>query len=348
MSHITRRQALAAGAAFTGALAGTANAAENKLQEALYMSWSRTEGLKRDLTPGTTPIRLACWSSTTTFDSRKPGESLTEMVKRIRDQGYTSANSSTPMGRKNPWLAASDSEITEMKAALKKYDVTFFDIHAYINNIHPDIATRQKNWKHVAEQLEAAERVGCPMVTTQTGSCSPVSAVTIHPDNWTEATWKLSVESIRQILKDTSGMKAALGIEALNLINVNNPRAHLRLIQDVGDPRCKVCYDPVNQINIGNYYHTTELINEGFDLLGENIIAAHSKDSLILPNKMSCYITEVRSGAGVLDYETYLVRLSRMKWPRTLITEHVPDEEYPLAREFLEKTAAKVGVKFYG
>ncbi|MDP2984743.1 MAG: hypothetical protein Q8O92_15600 [Candidatus Latescibacter sp.] len=94
MTHITRRQALAAGAVFTRAFAGTASAAEVKLPDAIYMSWSRTEGLKRDLSPGKTPIRLACWSSTTTFDSRKPGESLTEMVKRIRDQGYTSANTS--------------------------------------------------------------------------------------------------------------------------------------------------------------------------------------------------------------------------------------------------------------
>ncbi|MFA6472546.1 MAG: sugar phosphate isomerase/epimerase [Candidatus Latescibacterota bacterium] len=349
MSHrLTRRQALAAGAVFAGTAAGTASASEIKLSDAINMSWSRTEGLRRDLTPGKTPIRLACWGSTTTFDSRTPGESLTEMVKRIRDRGYTSANTITPPGKESFWLNASDSEIAEFKSALKKYDVTIFDVHVYVNNIHPDLSIRLQNLKHTATQCEAAERIGSPMVTTHTGSCSEISPVTIHPENWTLAAWKTSVQSIKQILKDTAGMKVSLGIEALNLININNPKAHLRLMEDVGDTRCRVCFDPTNMMSTEKYFHYTEIINEGFDILGENIMACHAKDSLITPDKMSAYLTQVPPGEGVNDYETYLVRLSRMKWPRTLLIEHLSDDKYPAAKEYIARTAAKVGVKIHG
>ncbi|HDY87661.1 MAG TPA: sugar phosphate isomerase/epimerase, partial [bacterium] len=249
---------------------------------------------------------------------------------------------------RNPWLDASESELRELKEALKKYDVTFFGFRAANNLIHPDLSERKKIHRWLIEQCEASERLEAPSVTTAVGSCSPVSATTIHKDNWTWDTWKLSVKVIRQILKDTAGMKVALGIEALNLTNINNPRAHLQLIEDVGDSRCKVTIDLVNMINLGTYFRTTELINECFDLLGEHIIVADAKETYVLPNKMSAYITQVVPGKGILDYETYLVRLSRLSYPRSLLIEGIAEKDYPEAKKYIEETAAKVGVKIYG
>ena len=50
----------------------------------------------------------------------------------------------------------------------------------------------------------------------------------------------------------------------------------------------------------------------------------------------------------MIDYETYLVRLSRLKTPCPLMIEHLPnEEEYAFAKKYLEDTAKKVGVKFY-
>ena len=353
-NYISRRKALAAGAASTGMLLGASCAQKEQegMETPLQTShppfltpWSPPADLKRDLTPGSTPIRLASWSSLTSLNYPK-NLSITETVKRIRDMGYTSGNSYAGRNR-NPWLDASESEIRELKEALKTYDVTFFDVHTVTDNIHPDLSQRQKNHKHVAETCEAAERVGCPMVTTHTGTCSTESPVAPHKDNWTWETWKLSVDGIRQILKDTSGMKVALGIEAVNMTASNNPRAHRQLIDEIGDPRLNICLDPVNMIHLGVYFRNTELINECFDLLGEHIIAAHAKDTYITPDRMSAYITEVAPGKGLLDYETYLVRLSRLSSPRTLLIEHIPDEEYPEAKKYIEDTAAKVGVTIY-
>lgn len=355
MSQImTRRRALRVGTAAAGlAAAGCAKGgapvpeqASDAGQQDFLSPWSPPATLARDLTPGPTPIRLAAWMRSAMFMYPKEG-GIRAMVKRVRDAGYTAANCSVGLFQRNPWLDASEADIRELKDALAEFDVAFFDMHAYANNIHPDLAERSKIQRHVIEQCEAAERVGCPMVTTQTGSASPVSAITIHPDNWTMATWKTSVQAMKDILAATAGMKVALGIEALNLININNPRAHKRLIEDVADPRCKVCYDPTNQVSPATYYRTTELINEGFDLLGEDIIAAHAKAPLITPDKMSCYITEVAAGKGEMDYETYLVRLSRLSSPRALIVEHIPDEEQAGAKTFIEQTASKVGVKLF-
>lgn len=351
--RITRRQALAAGTVSGGLFLGagtilSAPKTKPELSSPPFLTpWSPPANLKRDLTPGKTPIRLASWSGKTTLDYPN-GMSITETVKRIRDAGYSSGNAYYPETKQNYWLSAAESEVNELKEALRKYDVTFFDLHTVTFNIHPDEAQRRKNNKYVAEQCEAAERIGCTMVTTHTGTCSTESAVAPHKDNWTPETWRKSVAGIKQILKDSAGCKVPLGIEAVNMTAMNNPRAHLRLIEEIGDPRVKVCLDPVNMIHMGNYFRTTEHIQECFELLGDHIIAAHAKDSYTLPDRMSMYITEVAPGKGVVDYETYLCGLSRLKKPVTLIIEHIPDDQYAGARQFILETAGRLGVKIYG
>ncbi len=336
MSKSCTRRTFFSAAAF-GAF-GAATVAESRPP----VSW---ESRKRDLKPGNTPVRLAC------FDlmlNRTGKESVTDTVKRIRGAGYTAALSHTGLGSRNTWLDAPESDISELKSALKQHDVALFDFMLWANLIHPDERPRQEALKYAAENVAAADRTGCPMVTAVTGSCDPVSYIGIHPDNWSPEVWKLTVKCIRQILKDTAGCKSALGIEACITTNIDGPKAHQRLMEDVGDPRVKVCLDPTNMMSFERYYRSTELLNECFDLLGENILGCHAKDTFILPDKMLAYITEVPPGQGVQDYETYLVRMSRMQWPRTLLLEHFKPEDYISAKRFVEETAKRVGVRIYG
>jgi len=334
MPIITRRRALAAGAAAACLYTGTAAA----------RPLAPFTGKRRDLKPGSTPVRLASFQN---FVNRTGKESVTETVKRVRDAGYTSALTHTSLGTRNAWLDAPEPEISELKNALKKYDVVIFDAMIWANLIHPDESTRRKHLAYAAENIEAADRIGVSMVTAVTGSCDPDHYIGIHPDNWSKETWNLTVRCIKQLLKDTSGCATALGVEACITTNIDGPKAHKRLMEDVGDPRVRVCLDPTNMMSFERYYHSTELLDECFDTLGENILGCHAKDTLILPDRMLAYITEVPPGQGVQDYETYLVRLSRMKWPRTLLLEHMKEEDYAPSKAFIEETAKKAGVQIY-
>ncbi len=355
MTHrITRREALAVGAVSTGIFvgAGSAPAASQKSKEKLWESnlWTRgpNRNLVRDLKPGPTPIRLACSSRATRLYYPEGKRNITEMVKSIRDQGYTASGVSYSGYSRNGWLDATDSEISELMAALKRYDVLFMD-HMTANNIvHPDRSVRELGIKHVTENLEAAERTGGLSVCCGLGSSdpNPKSNLDMYPDNWTDETWKRGVESRKQILKNTAGYKAVLGMEAVVTTPLDSPEAHLRLQKDVGDPRVKVALDCTNMFTIANYYHSTEMLNKSFDMLGENIMVCHAKDTVMGPG-MLVHLTMVAAGKGVQDYETYLVRMSRLKFPRTLMLEFGTDEEYPVSKAFIEKTAEKVGVKIY-
>lgn len=298
----------------------------------------------RDLTPGPTPVRLCSNKSGLRYPPRD-GQSLTDQVRAIREMGYTACESGVSRG-KSPWLKIADSELRELNAALKQHDVDFYGLHSTGSNIQADLDKREQMIRYTIMGCEAAERLGLRNLTTHIGSVDSTPYY-VHPDNWTMDTWKLGMDVFRRILRETSGMKVCLGIEATNMTIMNNPRAHLRMIEELGDPRVKVCLDPVNMTNLQWYCRTTELIEECFDLLADHIIYAHAKDNYI-EKKMSIYLTEVAPGKGVIDYETYLVRLSRLKTPCPLMIEHLSsEEEYAFAKKYLEDTAKKVGVRIY-
>ncbi|MFC1539244.1 sugar phosphate isomerase/epimerase family protein [Candidatus Latescibacterota bacterium] len=356
-TKISRRKALTIGALSTGGCINR-RAYSQTIRENLepphppfLTPWSPLPTQKRDITAGKTPIRLASWSQDAHLNYNK-NYSINDRVKTIRNMGYTSACSVWGTSGRNPWLEASESEVRELKKALAEYDVTFFDVHTYTNNIHPDAAQRKKNHRYIIEQCETAERVGAQMITTHAGTMSTLHPISPHKDNWTWETWRRVVSVMKQLLKDTSGMKVEFAIEAVNMTCMNNPRAHLRLIEDVDDPRLKVCLDPVNMMHPGVHFRTTELVHECFDLLGENIIAGHCKDTYMLPDKMSMYLTEVMPGKGTMDFESYLLRLSNLDYPRTLLIEHghseqFPDWENPEPKQFIENMAAQLGVTIY-
>ena len=324
----SRRKACVAGAASFGILAG---GFLNLTASALPTDPGNSPAKK--LPPGTTPIRLA------TRMVRKSNESPEQTVKRIRESGYTSVNT-----QPSQW---NDPELSEMRAALKKFDVTVFEVGAYSNIIHPDALERRKILSAITKKFEDAENIGGLMVTTVSGCCDPRYLINPHPENWTDKTLKILVQSVRQILKDTAGMKVSLGMEAQVTTNIDGPKAHRRLIDDVGDPRCAVNLDPTNMISLDRYFHTTELLDECFDILGESILGSHAKDTYIQPDIQTLHIQEVCPGRGVMDYETFLVRMSRMKWPRAIFPEHLPAEQYAEADNYIIKTAEKAGVKIY-
>lgn len=297
--------------------------------------------LVRDLKPWATPIRLANY---VVYDGKiSPGD----WVKAIRDSGLTAA--AVPP---DPWGTVGDSVIRELKAALAQHDVEIFEVCGYCNILHTEETARQKNLHHVARCVEVAERIGCRAVATVSGSRNHeenrwLDNYAVHPDNWTMATWNILLDGIRQILRETSGMKAAIALEAQVTTNIDGPLAHKRLIEDIGDPRFKVMLDPINMVTWNNYYHTAELINECFDLLGENIVGCHGKDTVALIHEQTLHIQELCTGRGIFDHEMYLVRMSRMQWPRSIWPDHIPAEQMPEAYAYIRKTAERVGVKIY-
>ena len=101
------------------------------------MQWSPPEDVKRDLTPGPSPIRISSGNYGLRLPraaGRRGGasrggnaaqpQSIGDVIRRIREAGYTAAEAGG-----NSMNNLTDSQIRELQAALKEYDVEFYTIH---------------------------------------------------------------------------------------------------------------------------------------------------------------------------------------------------------------------------
>jgi sugar phosphate isomerase/epimerase len=345
MANITRRSALLTAAASSTMLLGqgiknaAATSPESWVHPGFLMPWSPPPDLSRDLTPGATPIRLAC--SGFRLEVLEDGN-IDAVVKRVHDNGYTAAGVGGGYGSRNKWAEASDTLVADLKTAMKKYDVRFIDMHSISNMIHPDISERKKMHAWVISQMEAAERVGCPVITGHVGSRAP-GAVHPHPENWTKETWDMSVREVKKVIKDSAGSKTVLAFEPNDMVQLNNPWACRRFIDDVGSDRVKICLDPANMTNQAFHFRMTEYIDACYDLIGEDIALCHAKD-IKLENGLHPSFVEVPVGQGAMDYETHLVGMTRLKHTRILLIEHMKMDEYVVARRYIDGLAENLGI----
>ncbi len=346
MANKSRRKALLALSASTpifflpGAKKVSATSPKKWAYPDFLMPWSPPPDLQRNLTPGTAPIRLAC--SGYTLEAPKDGN-IDDVVKKVWEQGYSAAGVGGGYGSRNLWTEASDALVSDLKTALRKYDVRFIDMHSICNLIHPDMAERKRMHAWLIKQMETAERVGCPMVTGHVGSRAP-GATHPHPENWTKETWDLSVREVKRVISDSKGVKTVIAFEPNDMVQLNNPWACRRFIDDVGSERVKICLDPANMTNQAFHYRMTEYIDACYDLIGEDIYICHAKD-ITLENKLHPSFVEVPVGQGAMDYETHLAGMSRLRHPRVLLIEHMTMEEYPVAKRYIEGLAQKLGIK---
>jgi sugar phosphate isomerase/epimerase len=105
--------------------------------------------------------------------------------------------------------------------------------------------------------------------------------------------------------------------------------------------------DPVNMINCpARYYDNAQFLAECFSKLGPRLVSCHAKD-ILLHDRLTVHLDEVQPGMGALDYKVYLRELSRLPGDVPLIIEHLPQEKYPAAREYIVGVATQIGLSFH-
>jgi sugar phosphate isomerase/epimerase len=309
-------------------------------EDFLYQ-WSPPEGLKRDLTPGPAQIRLS--GQVTPRLTSAEGQDWNALFKGMRDGGWTAVEAASQawLNRKLP-----GAEVRAVKAALKANDVVFYGIHCGGNIIAPD--PDADRWqRHIIDAIHSAEEFGCPLVLTHAGGMY-ANRNWAHPKNWSREAWMRTVGALKRICKDTAGSKVEIAIEAVNTESVNNPWAHKRLREDVGDPRITTGLDITNMVFPNVAFRMSEMLDLTFDLLEDQIRYVHAKD--FVWNDMLPGLNWAMNGTGNMDYELFLARVSRLKHPEVfmLVEFLTKNEDYTEAQRNIRTIANKVGAKIHG
>jgi sugar phosphate isomerase/epimerase len=238
---------------------------------------------------------------------------------------------------------ASDDVVKAYARAAKKADIVIAEVGAWSNPISPDEKTRREAQQKCRTQLALADRIGANCCVNISGSRGKDWAGH-SPDNFTDETFDMIVETTRALIDDVKPTRTYFTLEMMPWAYPDSADSYVALLKAIDRKRCAVHLDPVNIVcSPQRYYSNGKLIRECFRKLGPHIKSCHAKD-ILLSDKLTTHLDEVRPGLGGLDYEVFLKELSKM--PDTpLMIEHLKGaEEYRLAAEHIRGVAKKIGL----
>jgi len=255
-----------------------------------------------------------------------------EWVAAVRRAGYTAA--ALPLGPE-----ADDATVSAWLEVAAKEDILITEVGAWSNPIDPDSVKAREAIAKCQCQLAWAERIGARCCVNITGSRNSGRWDGPHRENFSADTFDLIVQTTREIVDAVRPERTFYTLEPMPWIFPSSPDEYLALIKAIDRPCVAVHLDPVNMINSPALcYRNGDFIRECFAKLGHLIKSCHAKD-IILQKSLTVHLDECRPGTGVLDYATYLRELAKLDEDIPLVMEHMAEEEYPVAADYIRSVA---------
>lgn len=262
-------------------------------------------------------------------------------IASLRANGYTAAY--CPVDNK-----ADEARVRKFVDAAQKANMVIAEVGAWSNPLGPDAAKAREALAHCQAQLDLAERVGARCCVNIAGSRGePWDGP--DPENLTEATFDLIVETVRTIVDAVKPKRTFYTLETMPWMYPDSVESYLRLLKAVDRPQFAVHLDPTNLVcSPQRYFGNADMLRECFAKLGPHIRSCHAKD-ITLSKKLMTHLDEVRPGLGALDYGAFLEELNKIDPDTPLMLEHLSSaEEYAQAAEYVRSVAAKKGLSFVG
>ena len=238
----------------------------------------------------------------------------------------------------------SSQECRKLVEAARKADIVIAEVPAWSNPISQDEGERREAIGLCQRRLELAERVGANCCVNIAGSNGKNKSEP-HPENLNSETFDRIVESVREIIDAVKPKKTAYTLEMMPWVHPASPNSYLRLINAIQREGFAVHLDPVNIVStIHRFYYNAALLEECFTLLGPYVRSCHAKD-IVLREKLTVNLQEVRPGLGKLDYSTYLRSIEQLDPDMPLMLEHLRTEtEYRKAADHIGIVAKGEGI----
>ncbi|NLT41245.1 MAG: sugar phosphate isomerase/epimerase [Anaerolineae bacterium] len=255
-------------------------------------------------------------------------------IAALRERGYSAAY--CPVG-----ADADDATVRAYRQAADEAGIVIAEVGAWSNPLSPDDSERNAAIRKCQEQLALADRIGARCCVNIAGSRGRKWDGP-HPDDLTEASFGLIVDSVREIINAVKPARTYYALETMPWMYPDSADSYLTLLQAVDRPRFAVHLDPANLISSPQrYFRNGELIRDCFAKLGPLVRSCHAKD-VVLRDSFMVHLDEVRPGLGGLDYSAFLRELSRLPDNTPLMLEHLPNEdEYAAAATYIRDIAAR-------
>ncbi len=241
-----------------------------------------------------------------------------------------------------------DTDLDTIKAYKKtaqKANIIIAEVGAWSNPINPDPEKSKMSVERCIKSLQLADEIGANCCVNISGSRNPEKWAGPHKNNLTQETFDLIVEVTRKIIDSVKPKNTFYTLETMPWAYPDSVESYERLIKAIDRKQFGVHFDPVNLvISPQVYFNNGSMISEAFKKLGQNIRSSHAKDILLLDDKTTPHMPEVRPGLGNLNYAVFLRELSKLD-NIPLMMEHLSSaEEYDIAATYIRNVGSQNGI----
>jgi len=255
-----------------------------------------------------------------------------EAAKRMKADGFTCVLTDYGFAdaRFNP-LAPDWDAAKKITDAFERNEIKIAAVHGYYNVVDPDAERRKRGEARMECLLTNWKRLGCPNVSTETGTFNRQSEWVEAPENATEQGYLQCRAAFERLARAAEKSGAIVSIETYWRNVIDSIDRAERLFRDVNSPALKLVMDPCNFFRKEDLPRMAPMLQDMFRRLGDRIVVAHAKDV-----RASADGTDLpAAGQGVLGYPLFLRLLAGLDREVPLILEHLSLADVPRARDFV-------------
>jgi sugar phosphate isomerase/epimerase len=225
------------------------------------------------------------------------------------------------------WTAAA-----KIVSTLERSGIEIVGLFGYYNVVDPDARRRKLGEARMEALLTQGKRLGCSLVSTETGTFNARSEWLEAPENQTERGYLQCKAALEKHARTAEKHGAVLTIEPYWRNIIGSVERAERLFREVNSPALRLVMDPCNYFRKEVLPRMKPILNAMFARLGDRISIAHAKD--VRP--AGADVDFPAAGQGVLDYPLYLRLLAGLDRPLLLAVEHLRRPEVPRVRDFVK------------
>lgn len=270
------------------------------------------------------------------FSKSIPGTDPSYVFSQCRAAGYSLVQFNWASTGLDPLpVEITDSTIQSVRTALMQSGVEVVAVSGTYNMIHPVEKFRNRGASGLREVIRTAALIGADCVTLCTGTRNPNDLWKADPQNLSSAAWIDLCKVLEPALVAAERARINLGIEPEPGNVVNSAKRALALIREMRSTCLKIVFDPANLVVGSEPKKWDDVIDDGLDILADQIVIAHAKDI-----HESGTITA--AGKGIIDFWYFIAGLKKRGIRVPLITHGLTAEEAPAAFGFLKTITDEV------
>ena len=271
---------------------------------------------------------------TNTFDTTTPEHT----AQVLRAHGLTHVQLELPsVGLSSMPDHIDHDEARRIGQILATNGITIAAVSGTFNMIHPDATQRQLGLRRLEGLAAACKALGTNVITLCTGTRDTTSMWRWHADSYTDAAWRDLIESMREAARIGEAHAVTMAFEPEVNNAVDSARKARNLLDEVGSPRLKVVMDGANVFHTGELPRMRDILEETFELLGNDIALAHAKD---LDHDGDA--GHLPAGKGLLDYGLYMSLLKRAGFDGTLVLHGLAEADVDGCVAFLRERMSEI------